>query len=98
MITIGKLNERNGLRGTMSHQVVVPFPLFFDVRAWCWDAWGPGIEAEHYANQRMVWVRYGGHMPTWAWDCGKFRGKPIDRGRIYLLDDQQLDQLGGSWC
>lgn len=81
----------------MDHQVIVAFPLFFDVRAWCWEQWGPGIEAEHYHNQRMVWVRWGGHMPAWAWECAKFRGAALDRGKLYLKDDAQRIELQMRW-
>lgn len=92
------MDKRNKLWTVMDYQITIGFPLFFEVRKWCWDRWGPGIEAEHYINYHFL----GDSPPVqgipWAWECAKFQGKPLDRGRIYLWDDAQATDLRLTWC
>lgn len=88
-----RINERNGLHGIMAYQVKCPLPHFFAIRIWCWDAFGPGIEHEHYLN----YLRFTGISMPWCWDVSKFRGASIDNGKIYLSTDDQMRRFSEEW-
>lgn len=87
------IDARNQLFGHMKYQVTCSLPGFFDAREWCWDQWGPGIEYEHYHNHKL----HTGQVKTWAWSCNKFQGTPINKGRLYLPDDDALTLFRLRW-
>ena len=97
MISLREMDKRNQLWSVMGYQVTVGFPLFFHVRNWCWEQWGPGIEHEHYLNHMFLSETLGEDALPWAWECSKFRGKALDRGKIYLRDDAQRMELQLRW-
>lgn len=91
--TAKPVGDRNKLNGIMLYQIKCSLPGFFSARAWCWDAFGPGIEHEHYTNFLHV---TGVPMP-WCWDAAKFQGASIDHGRLYLSTDDQLTRFSERW-
>lgn len=97
MLSIKPIGKRNRLWTVMSYQVVIGFPLFFDVRRWCWEQWGPGIEHEHYINYMFLNETQEPVALPWAWDCAKFRGASLDRGTIYLVHERQKMELQLRW-
>ncbi len=95
MIKGREIDHRNQLHAHMRYQYTVSFPLFFDVRDWCWQHLGPGIEYEHYINHMKV----TGTPRPWAWDCNKFQGASLSKGKIYLPDDDDMHALFAlTWC
>jgi hypothetical protein len=84
-----EIDDRNQLFKVMRYQYAISLPLFFAVREWCWDHWGPGVEYEHFKN----YVCTTGQVKCWSWDCGKFQGAAISNGKIYLPDDDDMKAL-----
>jgi hypothetical protein len=95
MIKSREIDDRNQLHKVMRYQYTISLPLFFDVREWCWQHWGPGVEYEHYRNL----FRSTGQIKRWAWDCTKWQGAAISSGKIYLPDDDDMHALFAlTWC
>ena len=82
-VRIREIDNRNALYGIMRYQAICSLPLFFEIREWCWENWGPGIEYEHYTN----YARSTKKLMPWAWDCTKHQGASISNGKIYIPND-----------
>lgn len=90
-----EIDNRNQLFPLMRYQYTVGFPLFFDVRDWCWEHWGPGIEYEHFKN----YLKTTGVARRWAFDCNKYQGASLSKGKIYLPNDADMKALFSlTWC
>jgi hypothetical protein len=87
------VDNRNKLMGIMRYSISCDLPGFFEAREWCWNKFGPGIEHEHWANH----ARYTGIDIPWCWDCAKFMGKPITKGKIYLQNEAQMVEFSLRW-
>lgn len=88
-VKIRVIDNRNQLFGFMKYQAVCTLPQFFEVRNWCWDKFGPGVEYEHYINL----IRTTRARPKWAWDSSKYQGASISNAKIYLPDDSDIFSL-----
>lgn len=84
MIKARKIDRRNPLHGVFDYQIKISFPKFFEIRNWCWDQYGPGIEYEHYVNYHAV----TSETFPWAWDSSRYHGASRSFGNIYLSNDQ----------
>jgi hypothetical protein len=92
--TVRKLDSRNHLYAVFKYQLKCNLPIFFDMREYCWEQWGPGIEAEHFVNtvnHALTWY-------PWAWDSNKYNGASIKHGKLYLKDDEALTLFGLRWA
>jgi hypothetical protein len=89
-----KIASRNSLFQDMKYQIICGLPGFFDARTWCWEQWGPGIEAHHFYNHLV----YTGKTLSWAWDCEKYQGSAINNGKIYLTNDEMLTMFRLRWA
>lgn len=77
----------------MTHQFIIGFPKFFEVREWCWTTFGPGVEYEHWINHSKVTKL---ELP-WAWNANKFQGASRSSGHIYVATDDMKTQLMLTW-
>ena len=90
---VRKLDTRNQLCVFFKYQLKCNLPVFFEMREWCWEQWGPGIEAEHYTNT----VNYMLKFYPWCWDSNKYNGAAIKHGKLYLKDDEALTLFVLRW-
>ena len=56
--------------------------LFFEVRNWCWETWGPSCELEFWDAKKN---------PAWAWNLTEFELK------IYLTGDKEASWFTLKW-
>lgn len=91
--TVKPVGDRNKLHGTMLYQIKCTLPGFFAARIWCWDAFGPGIEHEHFMN----FLHTTNIAMPWCWDVSKFQGASIDNGKIYLSTEEQMESFTKEW-
>lgn len=56
--------------------------LFFEVRNWCWETWGPSCELEFWDVNKN---------PAWAWAMTEFEIK------IYLTGDKEASWFTLKW-
>lgn len=106
--TSRKIDQRNQLHGIMLYQIKCDLPGFFDVRNWCWENFGPGIEYEHYNNFAIVKhissnvsgtvkLRTEMRLPRWCWDATKWQGSAINSGKIYLSTEEDMSLFSLRW-
>lgn len=90
---VRKTDSRNQLFMIYRYQLVCNLPVFFDMREWCWEQWGPGIEYEHYTNM----LQFTEKDFEWAWDSNKYNGAAIKNCKLYLKDEQMLSHFSLVW-
>lgn len=94
LVKCRELDGRNQLFGIMKYQITCKLPAFFEIRSWCWENWGPGIEYEHFIN----YARVGINPPMiWSWDCSKYHGGSINSGKIYVPNHKMKTLLMLTW-
>ena len=97
---IRKIDGRNKLYGEFDYQIQIPTHTFLEVRAWCWETWGPSIEYYWYNDYKRSYACNS----SWCFDTdfsgyelrnfGRRRGGV---GKIYLAGDQELDLFYLKW-
>ena len=91
---VRRLDSRNQAWLDYKYQLVCYLPYFFEMREWCWEQWGPGLEHEHYINM----LAYTNRSYIWLWDCSKYQGKAIHNGKLYLKGDDELSLFIMRWA
>lgn len=105
--TSREIDQRNQLHGIMRYQIKCDLPGFFDIRSWCWDNLGPGIEYEHYINFAIVKAAYSNTneeairvdmgLPRWCWDATKWKGSALHHGKIYVASEDDMALFTLRW-
>lgn len=62
---------------------------FYEIRAWCWETWGPSREVNETRNQDHSWD--GDNNPHWGWVNDQFRA------RIYLTTKDEAALFTLRW-
>jgi hypothetical protein len=99
--TVKHVTQANQVFGLMKYRIICPLPDFFDVRSWCWEQFGPGIE--HVFLLSYLAVKNNGKFvimqddPAWCWDCTKYKGSAVSNGHIYLQNDGALTLFSMRW-
>ena len=96
---IRRIDGRNKLYGEFEYQLQIPTHTFLEVRAWCWETWGPSIEYFWYNDYK----RSHSCNSEWCFDTDFATTRSINHGGrrlgiIYLAGDQELDLFYLKWA
>jgi len=83
---VRKIDNRNKLYGEFDYQIRVPVNMFLEIRAWCWETWGPSIEYFWYNDYRRSYECNS----SWCFDTG-YSNTRLRTGIIYLATDVEIN-------